>query len=71
MTHPVIAAWEQQLARIAALVASFDGQVEVRLYANRGAVRKRPTIVLNGGPQPVEPVTVATSDEGAKVPNRP
>jgi hypothetical protein len=71
VTHTVIAAWEHQLARIAALVASFDGQVEVRLYANRGAVRKRPTIVLNGGPQPVEPVTVATSDEGAKVPNRP
>ena len=71
MTHTVIAAWEHQLARIAALVAGYDGQVEVRLYANRGAVRKRPTIVLNGGPQPVEPVTVATSDEGAKVPNRP
>jgi len=71
VSHPVIDAWEQQLARIAALVASFDGQVEVRLYANRGAVRKRPTIVLNGGPQPVEAVTVATSEDGAMVPDRP
>ena len=71
MSHPVIDAWEQQLARIAALVASFDGQVEVPLYANRGAVRKRPTIVLNGGPQPVEAVPVATSEDGAMVPDRP
>ena len=71
MSHPIIDAWEQQLARIATLVASFDGQVEVRLYANRGAVRKRPTIVLNGGPQPVEAVTVATPEDGAMVPDRP
>lgn len=70
MSHPIIAAWEQQLARIAPLVASFDGQVEIRLYANRGAVRKRPTIVLNGGPQPVEAVTVAAPEEGAMVPDR-
>jgi hypothetical protein len=71
VSHPVIDSWEQQLARIAALVASFDGQVEVRLYANRGAVRKRPTIVLNGGPQPVEVVTVVTPEGSAMVPTRP
>jgi hypothetical protein len=26
-----------------------DGQVEVRLYANKGKVRKHPMVVLNGG----------------------
>lgn len=71
MSHPIIDAWEQQLARLSSLVASFDGQVEIRLYANNGAVRKRPTIVLNGGPQPVEAVVVASPQEGAMVSDRP
>jgi hypothetical protein len=31
------------------------GQVEVRLYASRGKVRKHPLVVLNGGPQEMKP----------------
>tara|TARA_Y100000814_G_C12270264_1_gene381516 strand:+ start:695 stop:886 length:192 start_codon:yes stop_codon:yes gene_type:complete len=46
--------WIEQLKRYEKLVASFDGQVEIRLYANKGSVRKRPMIVLNGGSQPIE-----------------
>jgi len=71
VSHPVIDSWGEQLARIEKLVSTYDGQVEVRLYANRGAVRKRPTIVLNGGPQPMETVTVVTPEDGAMVPPRP
>ena len=70
MSHPIVASWAEQLARIERLVASFDGQVEVRLYANRGAVRKRPMIVLNGGPQQMEDITVPTGENGAMVPDR-
>jgi hypothetical protein len=70
VSHPIVASWAEQLARIERLVASFDGQVEVRLYANRGAVRKRPTIVLNGGPQQMEDITVPTGGNGAMVPDR-
>lgn len=49
--HPVIVAWMEQLTNedITSLVER-DGQIEVRLYANRGKVAKTPVIVLNHGP---------------------
>ena len=53
MSH-VTNSWIEQLKGYEKLVASFDGQVEIRLYSNKGAVRKRPMIVLNGGSQPIE-----------------
>ena len=52
-TPEIIAAWIAQLLTddMARLVTDRDGQIEVRLYANRGKVRKHPTILLNAGPQ--------------------
>lgn len=51
---PVQRAWVEQLlgADVAALLMAADGrQVEVRLYTNGGRVRKRPTVIIDGGPQ--------------------
>ena len=52
----ILAAWGEQLNDLTDLLERVaDGQVEVRLYANRGKVRKHPIIVLNGGPQEMKP----------------
>lgn len=53
LDSPIIEAWIRQLLdpATARILAATDGQVEIRLYANGVKVRKRPTIVLNGGPQ--------------------
>lgn len=47
----VITEWVRQLATplIEEAIAE-GGQVEVRLFANKGQVRKDPVIVLNAGP---------------------
>lgn len=51
-----VQAWVRQLLELDPAVLAVDGQVEIRLYANRGKVRKSPMIVLNGGPsEMVEP----------------
>lgn len=53
-----VQAWVRQLLDMdpGVLKAGEDGQIEVRLYANRGKVRKQPMVVLNGGPvEMVEP----------------
>lgn len=52
ITSDVIRSWVAQLLdpSITSLVVDRDGQIEVRLYANRGKVRKTPMVVLNGGP---------------------
>lgn len=42
-----VKAWVRQLLD---LDLPADGQVEVRLFTNNGKVRKKPMIVLNGGP---------------------
>ncbi len=45
-----VQAWVRQLLELDLPTSAFEsGQVEVRLYANRGKVRKHPTVVLNGG----------------------
>lgn len=57
--HPLIRAWIGQLLspEVMAVVSAFpDGQVDVRLSAAKGKVRARPTVVINGGPQAMEPV---------------
>jgi hypothetical protein len=55
-TTGILAAWGEQLNAIRDLLERVaDGQVEVRLYANRGKVRKHPIVVLNGGPQEMKP----------------
>ncbi len=59
--NAIINSWIEQLKRYEKLVATFDGQVEIRLYANKGSVRKRPMIVLNGGSQPTENVLNTTT----------
>lgn len=51
--NPVIQAWVRQIlsptfVRMLEVVA--DGQIEIRLFANRGKVRKEPVIILNAGP---------------------
>lgn len=47
---PHVQVWVRQLLELDLPPSAFaDGQVEVRLYANRGKVRKAPTVVLNGG----------------------
>jgi hypothetical protein len=53
----IIQAWVRQLLDMDPGVVKVgdDGQIEVRLYANKGKVRKAPMIVLNGGP--VENIT--------------
>lgn len=51
---PVQRAWVAQLlsGETAALLEAANGrQVEVRLYTNGGRVRKRPTVIIDGGPQ--------------------
>lgn len=45
-----VQAWVKQLLDADPGVLSHDGQIEIRLYANHGKVRKQPMIVLNGGP---------------------
>jgi hypothetical protein len=50
---PVIRAWVEQLLdpEFVALVRALSvDQIDVRLGASRGRVRRRPVIVLNGGP---------------------
>lgn len=47
---PHVRAWVRQLLDLDLPESTFEGQVEVRLYANKGKVRKNPTVVLNGGP---------------------
>lgn len=52
---PVIAAWIKQLLNDEVqTLAQRDGQVEIRLYANRGQTRKHPMICLNAGPSQME-----------------
>ena len=49
----VIKAWVRQLLdpEFVALVCALPGdQIDVRLGASRGKVRRRPVVVLNGGP---------------------
>ena len=48
--NAVIEAWEEQLAGCSALIEGYSGQIEIRLYATGRKVRKRPMVVLNGGP---------------------
>lgn len=49
--HPVVKAWiDQLLSEDMASLVDRDGQIEVRLFANRGKVNKTPVIVLNHGP---------------------
>lgn len=53
VTNEVILAWVSQLlsAEVVSLVEGREGQIEIRLFANRGKVRKNPMILLNAGPQ--------------------
>lgn len=52
---PVIQAWIKQLLSTEIQdLATRDGQLEVRLYANRAQVRKHPMICLNAGPSQME-----------------
>jgi hypothetical protein len=67
---PVIQAWLRQLLDpdLLQLIerATSDHQVEVRLYANMGRVRKRATLIMDGGPQEmnmVPPLRGAFRDE--------
>lgn len=49
---PVIQAWISQLAdpaTIALVEASADGQIDIRLAASRGKVRRLPEITFNKG----------------------
>jgi hypothetical protein len=57
-THPIVASWVGQILdpEIQDLVERSNGQIEVRLFANAGKVRKRPMILLHAGPQPNEDV---------------
>jgi len=56
---PVVEAWVKQLLDPAflALMRAFPAeQVDIRLSASRGKVRRRPAITFNGGPtEMVEP----------------
>lgn len=50
---PIIRAWVVQLTDqsvIAMIAAQPDAQVDIRLSASKGKVRRRPVITLNGGP---------------------
>ena len=50
----VIQAWVRQLldpAFVEMVVRMDAEQLDVRLSASRGKVRKNPTVILNGGPQ--------------------
>ena len=49
-SQQIVEAWARQLLDLAYLLEG-DGQVEIRVYANRGKVRKAPMVILNGGPQ--------------------
>lgn len=52
-------AWIEQLLEpeVTRLFDVFpDGQIDVRLTASKGKVRRRPTIIVNGGPvEMIEP----------------
>lgn len=53
ITNEIILTWIAQLTdpEVVSLVEGRSGQVEIRLFANKGKVRKVPTILLNAGPQ--------------------
>lgn len=66
----IVRAWLQQLLDddVIDLVNRLetDHQIEVRLYSNAGRVRKKPTLILDGGPQEmsmVPPIRGAFKDE--------
>lgn len=50
---PIVKAWLLQLTDpsvVAMISASPDAQIDIRLSASKGKVRRRPVITLNGGP---------------------
>jgi hypothetical protein len=52
--HPTIRAWIDQLLdpEVLGLLEAFpESQVDIRLSASKGRVRRRPVLVVNGGPQ--------------------
>ena len=52
--NPTIRAWIDQLLdpEVVGLLEAFpEGQVDIRLSASKGRVRRRPVLVVNGGPQ--------------------
>ena len=52
---PVVREWVRQLldpAFVELVRARSTGQIDVRLSSARGKARARPTVVLDGGPQP-------------------
>jgi hypothetical protein len=56
---PVLQAWVRQLLspEIVQIVAEKGaGQIEVRLVANHGRVRRQPTVLLNAGNNELVPV---------------
>ena len=60
--NPVIAAWIAQLLdpqTIALVEASADGQIDIRISASRGKVRRLPEITFNKGvTEHVDPLSV-------------
>ena len=62
---PIVRAWILQLTSpemTAMLAAQPDAQIDVRLSASRGKVRRRPVITLNGGPSDQVPAGEYTAD---------
>ncbi|MFZ5850537.1 MAG: hypothetical protein ACOYY2_03970 [Actinomycetota bacterium] len=56
---PVVQAWIAQLldGSFLALMRSYPAeQVDVRLSASRGRVRRTPVLMFNGGPQPMDDI---------------
>lgn len=54
MAPPVIQAWVRQLldpSLWAMIESADDGQVDVRLTAHRGRVKRYPGVLINAGPQ--------------------
>lgn len=50
---PIVRAWVEQLcdpATVALLEAAGDANVDVRLSAAKGKVRRRPVVTVGGGP---------------------
>jgi hypothetical protein len=49
---PVLEAWVRQLLSedlVRLVTDAGEGQIEIRLVANRGKVRRQPTVLLNAG----------------------
>lgn len=50
----IVQEWVRQLLDpefVELVRARSGGQVEVRLYSNRGKIRRKPTVLLDAGPQ--------------------